>query len=171
MEKTIQNEKTLAVISSKAAEVISFKDKETGIERVWCRDPQYWANCNPILFPYTGLLPDGKYSYKGQDHFLGSHGLARYAEFTFEDCQEDEATLSLSSNEELLKVYPFAFKLTVSYKLEGTTLLLRYRLDNLDDEELPFTIGFHLAFNCPMTDDSAFDDEGQYGILSGNSLN
>ena len=158
MEKTIQNDKAIAVISSKAAEVISFKDKETLIERVWCRDPKYWANCNPVLFPYTGLLPEGKYTYKNQDYFLGSHGLARYAEFTFEECKEDEATLSLSSNEELLKVYPFAFKLIVNYKLEGTKLLIHYHLDNLDAEELPFTIGFHPAFNCPMSEDSVFDD-------------
>ena len=158
MEKTIQNEKVTATISSRAAEVIGFMDKDTSIERVWCRDPKYWANCNPILFPYTGLLPDGKYTYQGNDYVLGSHGLARYAEFTFEDVKDDEATLSLGSNEELLKVYPFHFKLTVNYKLDGNRIRIRYRLDNLDEEELPFTIGFHPAFNCPMTEDSVFDD-------------
>ncbi len=158
MEKTIQNEKAIAVISSKAAEVISFKDKESMIERVWCRNPEHWLNCNPILFPYTGPLPDGKYSFEGKDYSLGSHGLARYAEFVFEEVKEDEATLSLSYDEDLLKVYPFRFKLTVTYKLDGSRLCLSYRIDNLDEKELPFKIGFHPAFNCPMTEDSVFDD-------------
>ena len=150
MEKTIQNEKVTVTISTRAAEVISFVDKDTSIERVWCRDPKYWINCNPVLFPYTGLLPEGKYTYQGKEYSLGSHGLARYADFIFEDVKEDEATLSLSSNEELLKVYPFHFKLTVNYKLDGKKLLIHYRLDNLEEEEP--------AFNCPMTEDSIFDD-------------
>ena len=158
MEKTIQNETVKAVISSRAAEVISFLNKDDGLERVWCRDPAHWANCNPILFPYTGLLPNGKYTYEGKDYVLGSHGLARYAEFTFEDVKEGEATLSLSYDEELLKVYPFRFKLSVTYKLDGSRLLLNYKVENLDERDLPFTIGFHPAFNCPMSDESSFDD-------------
>ena len=67
-EKRIENEYVTAVISQQAAEVISFKRKDNDIEMIWCRDPEYWFNCNPILFPYTGRLPEDKYEFEGKTY-------------------------------------------------------------------------------------------------------
>lgn len=157
-EITIKNEFVTATISEQAAEVISFKRLDNNIETIWCRDPKYWFNCNPILFPYTGPLIDGKYEYEGKTYELGQHGFARRAKFTFEDCDETSATLSLTYDEETLKVYPFKFKITVNYRLEGYKLILSYKVNNLDTVNLPFEIGFHPAFNCPLTPDKKYSD-------------
>ena len=158
LEVTIQNEQVKATISQQAAEVISFKRLDSDIETIWCRDETYWKNCNPILFPYTSALIDGKYELDGQEYHLGQHGFARHATFDFEEIKKDSCRLSLTSNEETLKVYPFHFKLTVSYALEGSKLLLNYQIDNLDIRELPFNIGFHPAFNAPMLEGEKYED-------------
>ncbi len=157
-EITIRNEFVTAVISEQAAEVISFKRNDNGIEMIWCRDPAYWFNCNPVLFPYTGPLIDGKYEYKGNTYELGQHGFARRARFTFTQCDDTSTTLVLKYSEETMKVYPFRFELTVNYRLEGCKLILSYKVTNLDEVDLPFDIGFHPAFNCPMTPDKKYSD-------------
>ncbi len=158
-ERRIENKYVTAVISQQAAEIISFKRKDNDIEMIWCRDPEYWFNCNPILFPYTGRLPDDKYEYEGKTYTLGQHGFARRALFQFEEVKEDGVTLSLTANEETRAVYPFDFKLCVNYKLDGYKILINYTVINLEDEKkLPFEIGFHPAFNCPMTPSSSYAD-------------
>ena len=157
-EVTITNQRITAVISEKAAEVISLKRNDQNIETIWCRNPEFWFNCNPVLFPYTGPLVDGKYEYKGNTYELGQHGFARRALFQFEEVTEDSATLSLSASEETLKVYPFQFRLEVKYTLDDYKLILSDKVTNLDKEDLPFDIGFHPAFNCPLTPDKTYAD-------------
>ncbi len=156
---TISNQYVQATISSLAAEVISFQSKADGLERVWGRDPKGWRNCNPILFPITGPLKDGKYIVDGKEYGFGQHGFARDSEFTIESSTADSATLSLTySDETLEKYYPYRFKLSVTYQLEGYKLKLNYTLENLDDVDLPFMLGFHPAFNCPLEADEKFSD-------------
>lgn len=157
-EITIKNEFVEATISTKAAEVISFKKLSDNLETIWCRNPEFWRNCNPILFPYTGPLIDGKYTYEGREYFCGQHGFTRDAEFTITEAGKQEAELVLQSDFSTLRVYPFAFTLTVRYTLEGHKLLLNYRITNRDDKPLPFNIGFHPAFNCPVDKNESFSD-------------
>ncbi|MBQ7223772.1 MAG: hypothetical protein IJS38_04280 [Erysipelotrichaceae bacterium] len=158
MEITLQNEFVRAVISQQAAEVISFKRLDNGIETIWCRDPAFWFNCNPILFPYTGPLKEGRYTFEGKTYELGQHGFARRSWFAIKDHDETSATLYLKENEETLKVYPFPFTLTVHYRLEGYKIVISYTVENTGNRDLPFDIGFHPAFNCPLTPDKTYDD-------------
>ncbi|MBQ6653959.1 MAG: hypothetical protein IJM79_00315 [Erysipelotrichaceae bacterium] len=159
-EKTVrlENEFVEAVISSQAAEVISFKRKDNGIEMIWCRDPKYWYNCNPILFPYYSKLIDGRYTIDGKTIELGQHGFARRAVFEFEDHDENSCQLVLHDNEETWEVYPFHFTLKVRYQLDGCKLMISYKIINDGERELPFNIGFHPAFNCPFTPDKKYED-------------
>ena len=147
-----------AVISRQAAEVISFRRNDNNIETVWCRDPQYWYNCNPVLFPYTGPLIDGKYEYEGKEYHLGQHGFARRAVFEIDEHDQTSVTLSLRQSGETLAVYPFPFVLKVRYHLEGYRLILSYEVSNPGEKKLPFDIGFHPAFNCPVTSDKKYED-------------
>lgn len=149
-EITIRNKFVEATISSHAAEVISFKKVGSTVETIWSRNPRHWRNCNPLLFPYTGPLKDGKYTYEGKEYACGQHGFARDAEFTFTEFREDEVALVLQSDFNTMRVYPFIFSVEVRYKLQGHKLLINYRVINRDEKMLPFNIGFHPAFNCPM---------------------
>ncbi len=158
MERTIENEYVTAVVSEQAGELISFKRKDNGIETIWCRDPKYWYNCNPLLFPYTRQLVDGRYTLKGKTIELGQHGFARRAHFSFDKVAKDEASVVLSWDEETMKVYPYKFRITQNYKLEGYKVIITVTVENLDEEDLPFNLGFHPAFNCPLTPDKTYDD-------------
>ncbi len=159
-EKTVrlENEFVEAVVSDQAAEVISFKRRDNGIEMIWCRDPAYWYNCNPILFPYFSKLRDGKYEIDGRTIELGQHGFARRARFSFVSAQKDSCELELNDDEESWAVYPFHFTLKVRYQLEGYRILISYQIINRDQRDLPFNIGFHPAFNCPFTSDKRYED-------------
>ena len=158
METTIKNEYVTAVISQQAAEVISFKDNKTDIETVWCRDPQYWYNCNPILFPFVGPLIDNKFIYDGKEYSMTQHGFVRRARFELVQIKKDEVTLSLKSSTETLEKYPFEFDLTVRYFLDGYKLNMEYSITNFSDKEMPFNVGFHPAFNCPSYDDEKYKE-------------
>ncbi len=157
-ECIISNSFLTAVISEQAAEIISLKRKDNGMETVWCRDPAYWFNTNPILFPYTGPLIEGKYEYQGKTYELGQHGFARRARFELMEAKETECLLRLKESEETLKVYPFPFVLEVRYRLQEARILLEYRIVNTGKKDLPFEIGFHPAFYCPLEKDESYDD-------------
>lgn len=157
-EVMIQNEYVCARISSQAAEVISFMSKKSKVEMIWCRDPKFWYNCNPILFPITGKLVNNAYTYQGKTYELTGHGFPRDSEFEFEEVKNDSCVLSLSASDKTRCVYPFEFKVTVKYHLEGYALKLSYCIENNGDVEMPFQVGFHPAFNCPMAKDDKFED-------------
>jgi len=154
MEFTIRNESVEATISSQAAEVISFKSLADNKELVWSRNPEHWYNCNPILFPIVGPLPDNTYTIDGKSYTLTQHGFLRRSQFNFETVKKDCCTLSFTANQQSKALYPFDFKITVNYSLEENKIVLSYTIENLDKKDLPFMIGFHPAFNCP-----AFTDE------------
>ena len=157
-ETKISNGIVTAAISTHGAEVTSFKKIADDIEMIWQRNPDYWSNCNPILFPYTGALIDGKYEINGQTYSLGQHGFARHAEFEFIDIKSDSCKLHLKHDDYTMSVYPYMFDLAVEYRLNGSRLEIKYCVTNMGEEDLPFNIGFHPAFNTPMVEGKKYED-------------
>ena len=134
-------------------------DKSTGIDYIWCGNPEHWGNRNPVLFPHMGSLPGKKYIYEGKEYTTGNHGIARYAMFAWVDSGENYAELVLESNDELkANSYPFEFALKVRYELEGKKLNVNYTIENRDTKPLPFEIGMHPAFNVPMVPEKCYED-------------
>ena len=79
----------------------------------------------PILFPICGNLPNNTYKYGDREYQLKQHGVARDLPWKVTDTNTDNLasiTLTLDSNQDTLAVYPFAFKLTFTYQLEGNRL-------------------------------------------------
>jgi len=64
----------------------------------------------------------------------------------------------LKWDEKTLEVYPFKFSLTVSYILDGNTLITKYAAENLGNEAMWFSIGGHPAINCPLNPGLRFED-------------
>lgn len=161
-EILIRNEFVEAVISNQAAEVRSFKSVKDQVEMVWQRDPEFWFNCNPTLFPFIGRLnQDDCFEYDGKQYTMTQHGFARRALFDVDKVTDTEVQLSLTDgNDDIYnKFYPFHFRLVVNFSLEGCRLNIRHHIYNLETEkQLPFEIGFHPAFNVPMTPDRKFED-------------
>lgn len=51
--------------------------------------------------------------------------------------------------------YPYAFTLRIGYHIEENKLEVLWQVENPSEEELPFSIGGHPAFNRPKIVKSA----------------
>ncbi|BAQ63267.1 aldose epimerase [Geminocystis sp. NIES-3709] len=105
----------------------------------------------PVLFPICGNLPDNIFSYQEKTYILKQHGFARDLPWKVINQSTDKSaslTLSLTSDLETLKVYPFEFELNFTYKLLGNKLIIEQLYKNKSKEKMPFSIGFHPYFYC-----------------------
>lgn len=158
MEIIIKNKELQAKINSFGAELVSLVDLGKNKEYVWQKDAKYWAKSSPILFPFIGALKNSKYSYNGKEYEITSrHGFARDNEFKVLYKNEEEVEFLFEANEETKRIYPFDFKLYLKYFLKGKTLEIQYRVENLEDEKMYFSLGAHPAFSIPL-DGGDFSD-------------
>lgn len=157
MEFCLKNGHMQAVVQTKGGELISLKD-EKGREYLWDGNPKYWFGRNPILFPIVGGLQDGKVRIGQEICEMNRHGFARDQEFHMVEQKEDSILLELVDHEETWKQYPRHFRLRVLHQLEPEGFSTVMEVTNTGEEELPFCIGGHTAFRCPMRDGERFED-------------
>ena len=158
MEYIIENEFLAVTVASLGAELMSVKSKENGIEYLWQGDKKYWGGRAPNMFPICGRLWQGKYTYYGNEYSMPNHGIARSSELKLKSVEKSRITLSLVSNEETKKMYPFDFEYSVTFALEERTLSVTYTVFNSDERELIFAVGAHPAFNVPLVSGTDFED-------------
>ena len=163
----LENKRYRVEFQEKAAEIISFYDKELELEYIWEGDSNYWAGRNPILFPVIGSSYNKKYLIHGKEYEMGNHGFARNSMFTLVEQTENSLTLKLDSNEETLKQYPFEFTLTVTYTLQENELQVDYKIHNRSKVMMPFNFGLHPAFRCPLEKGESFKD---YQVVFSNEV-
>lgn len=132
-----------------------------GREYLWQGDPAVWSGQAPICFPICGgLRGDAAQTRSGRQIKLGRHGFARKQEWELVDRGEDTLAFELSSDArpELLEQFPFPFSLVARYTLDGSTLNVSYAVTNRGDEDMPFFIGGHPGFACPLGEGEAYSD-------------
>ena len=151
-EYTIENEYLKLTVTSWGAQVRSVIRKCDGVEHIWQADKEVWPFHTPILFPHCGKVVDGKIEAKGKVYESGQHGFARNMQHELVDQTEDTIVLELCSNEETLARFPYEFRLVSTFTLEGDTLHHTLTVENLDEEKMPFGIGYHPGFNVPFDD-------------------
>lgn len=71
-------------------------------------------------------------------------------EFTVVSQGEASITLAIESDGTTLKKFPFAFRLELSYVLEGRSLTEAWKVINNSGESMYFSFGGHPAFACPL---------------------
>lgn len=158
MEIIIKNKELQAKINSFGAELISLIDLKSNKEYMWQKDPRFWQKASPVLFPFIGVLKDNKYYYDGKEYnFNFKHGFARDYDFQVVYKKEDEVEFLFQGNEMTRKIYPFNFKLYLKYLLKGKTLEIEYRVENLEDRKMYFSLGAHPGFSIPL-DGGDFSD-------------
>ena len=145
----IENQLISAEISLMGAELMSLKTAD-GTQYLWQGDPKYWAGRAPIMFPWTGRLLGGQHRHQGQLYEMGIHGFARKQNFVCTAQSETAVTLTLEANEETKAQYPYDFRLSVTYALEGSSLGITFRVENLGSQTMPFAWGGHPGFNVPL---------------------
>lgn len=141
----------------------SIKDSD-GIEYLWQGNPEYWSGQAPVLFPICGSLrndigffenEDGSF-HKGQ---IPRHGLVRKENFTFEQISENSVSFTITPNENMLENFPYQFELKIIYTLNDNTIRTEYQVTNHEDnKKMPFFIGGHPGFNCPLFDGEQYED-------------
>lgn len=150
MQAVLRNEFFTLTVDTLGAEAVSLKNA-AGEEVLWQADPEVWPRHAPILFPWTGELPQSSYSHKGKTYHVVKQGFARDVEHTLVRVDEHEIVMELRSSPELKETwFPFEFVLTSMFRLEGKTIHHTLTVENPGQEELRFGIGFHPAFNIPF---------------------
>ncbi|MBE6537601.1 MAG: aldose 1-epimerase family protein [Ruminococcaceae bacterium] len=144
---TISNSEICVAISKSGAEIHSIK--RDGREYMWSRDPAFWAQSAPIMFPICGGLKGGKYELDGKMYEMSKHGFAKLSEFEVEVKTDTSVTFILHDNEKTRAMYPFAFAFRVRYELDGASLRVTYDAENLDKKTMYCTFGAHEAYACP----------------------
>ena len=146
MTHKISNKFITVTVDTLGAEVISVKDKKRR-EYIWSGEA--WKGHAPLLFPVCGAVRDDKYTLGGKQYPIAKHGFARRSEFTVERKNDFEIILSLTPNEETRKQYPFDFKLTARYAVDGPSLYAYFCVENKGEGAMPYYFGWHPAFKLP----------------------
>ncbi|WP_300359691.1 aldose 1-epimerase family protein [Fusobacterium sp.] len=159
MEYTLKNNFLEVRVNSFGSELTGIRDLKTNEEYIWQKDPKFWAKSSPVLFPFVGALKDNKYSYQGKTYdFPFKHGFARDYEHKVSDKGENFIEFIFSSNEETKKLYPFDFNFYMKYILDGRKVKIEYRVENLGNEDMYFSLGAHPAFTAPLKDGMDYSD-------------
>ncbi|MBQ7453811.1 MAG: aldose 1-epimerase family protein [Selenomonadaceae bacterium] len=145
-------------VAERGAELKALTELADGTEYLFDSDPVWWKYSSPILFPIVGKLVNNKYRAEGKEYTLPGHGFGRTSDFWLVDGTDDTLTFALESNAATLKVYPYRFRLEISYKLIGKEVKFIWKVINTDDKTIYFSIGAHPAIRCPISYRENFDD-------------
>ena len=156
MQIKITSGNNSAVLGLNGAQLNSLVKDNT--EYLWQGNPDFWAGQAPVCFPIVGVLPNGKAKAFGKDCEMKRHGVARINPFEVFEAYKNSVTFIQHSSEETKKQFPFDYELKIKYTIHGDTVTNAYIITNTGDEKLPFVIGGHPAFNCPVTADEVFED-------------
>ncbi|MCW5708013.1 aldose 1-epimerase [Shinella sp.] len=110
-----------------------------------------FALSNILLVPFSGRVSGGGFTFDGAFHALPRnmetepypiHGNGFSAAWTEVSRSDDSITLTLLSD----GPGPFRYEATMSYRLEGTGLVMELSLANRAETRLPYGAGFHPWF-------------------------
>ena len=118
----------------------------------------------PILFPWPGSIPQGRFRFEGKDYQLGQlsargtadHGFVNRLPWKVVRMEASDSGAVLSSMIDaaacasLSQGYPFDFELVLTYGLEPDGFILKIAVKNKGSERMPFGFGAHPFFTIPL---------------------
>lgn len=108
----------------------------------------------PILLP-ANRTAGGKFSFENTEYLLpvneintGAHlhGFVHKQKFEIVEHTQEKVSCVYENKGE---VYPFDFRLTVTYAIENDSFIQRYVIKNLSSGRMPFTFALHTSFVEP----------------------
>lgn len=153
---TIENTKFRAEIDEHGAQLTHLINKEEDFDYIW--NGSQWQKHAPVLFPAIGRSNQDKYVLDGKEYEMPQHGFVSDQDFTVRYHAGNILVLELAANDETKKMYPFDFKLTVTFTLLSTGLSVSFAVANESDQEMPYSLGSHPAFNVPINGVGNFDN-------------
>lgn len=152
-------------ISSESVKVVCLKEgamlhslKKDSVEYLWQGDKKYWGGQAPVCFPIAGVLRNSKALAFGRECSMSRHGIARINPFEIKEQGSNYVCFIQNSSEQTKKAFPFDYSLEIRYTVLKNTVTTRYTVRNTGSEKLPFVIGGHPAFNCPLEEGERFED-------------
>ncbi len=113
----------------------------------------------PLLFPFPNRIRDGRFSFRGEAFTIDPprHGFVRDKPWVVvgHGASDEEGAWLTSSfdaasyTEQILRQFPFPFKLEVTYRLRGGRLEMETTARNAGDREMPVGFGIHPYFRKP----------------------
>lgn len=159
----IKSEQLTVQFKTLGGALSSIKDRD-GIEYLWQGDATYWSGQAPVLFPICGSLREDTAFYSHGDGTetkgtIPRHGLIRKKEFELVDQTENSVTFAIEDNENTYQNYPYHFRLEITYVVTGKTICTQYKVFNKETSKvMPYFIGGHPGFNCPLLDGETYED-------------
>ena len=154
----LKSEQLSVQFNSFGGALSSIKDAED-LEYLWQGDVTYWSGQAPVLFPICGSLRNDTAIYIDSEgnEFKGNiprHGLVRKKEFDLVEKTDNSVTFAIEDDESSYENYPYHFRLEITYILTGKTVRTQYKIFNKETSKvMPYFIGGHPGFNCPLLDD------------------
>lgn len=156
MQFKIESDRAAVLVGLEGAMLNSLK--MGGTEYLWQGDEEHWPGQAPVCFPIVGVLPDNKGYAFGKECSMKRHGVARISPFEVFEKHKNSITFIQKSDASTKALYPFDYELKIKYTITDATLTNEYIITNTGDEKMPFAIGGHPAFNCPLCEGEAFED-------------
>lgn len=148
-ETVLSNEWLNLCVSSLGAEMQHLRTAN-GADLLWHGDAAFWTGRAPVLFPIVGRAANDQIAVGSHQASMSQHGFARRSEFVLSDHGPQSCTHTLVANETTKAMYPFAFGLHITHRLDDRTLTVSARVENQGDQPMPFGFGFHPAFRWPL---------------------
>ena len=156
MTFTIQKGGAVAACSTQGGELTSFQHQE--IEYVWQGDSRYWSGQAPCLFPVVCRAKEDRVILDGISYPMQKHRIARKAEYTPVQVAPDYVVFQLKQSADSKQAYPYDFTLEIIHQVTDDGFSTTYRVTNTDIKKMPFCIGGHPGFNCPLRVGEQFSD-------------
>jgi galactose mutarotase-like enzyme len=116
---------------------------------LWRGDPAVWAQSAPILFPVVGWTRDGTVRRGGRRFPLGLHGFASTRHFAEVSRGDTHVCLRDISDSATRALYPFDYRLDITFTLEDDAIACEASIANLGFETMPYAFGLHPGFRWP----------------------
>ncbi len=139
---------TSARIATRGAEPVAWS--VDGTELIWDADPTWWPKSAPVLFPLCGQTISGTIKVDGVRYPIPLHGFAPTATYTVEEQAADHVRMGLSDDAATRAAWPFAFALTVDYRVTAGRFSAAFAVKNTGTITMPYAIGFHPGFHWPF---------------------
>lgn len=120
----------------------------------------------PFLFPVFGRTP------AGSRYPLEIHGFGHTSVWDVVSYKESELRLTLYANEDTQKVYPFHFRVELTFTLHGGKLTIHQKYENQGTETMPYAFGFHPYFAVDVVEKTviSFHAQMEMDMLTGKPM-
>jgi galactose mutarotase-like enzyme len=120
----------------------------------------------PFLFPFANrVFQDGKegaWQWQGKRYPMTIHGFSNNVPWSVAATQAgaDSATVTLALEESpyTLEMYPWPFRVELTYTLSTNQLTIDHRIENRGDSPMPLSPGWHPYFLVPMSPEGTKSD-------------